>query len=73
MTAFLRTALGEQPNVGRFHCALGSLAVEEGRAEEAVASYETALELAPWRAGCRLELVRLLHLEGEAAEVSAVA
>ena len=68
--AFLQAALVEEPAVAKHHCMLGELAVGRGDENAAIASFERALELAPWRADCRLGLIEDRKARGQRKAVA---
>jgi Flp pilus assembly protein TadD len=66
--AALRAALSLDPDVSRAHNALGVIAVETGRPDEAIEHWKRAVELNPREWDTVFNLARLLRQRGRAAE-----
>ena len=60
------------PHSARFHHLLGRLELEAGQVETAAGRFERALELAPWKSDCRIDLANLLLGESRSDEAAAV-
>ena len=65
-------ALQRFPHAARFHHLAGRLELDDGRREEAARSFERALELAPWKSDCRIDLANLWLAAGRSDDVGAL-
>ncbi len=60
------------PHAGRFYHLLGRIELEAGRDEAAAGRFEKALELAPWKTECRIDLANLWLSQGRSDTVAAL-
>ena len=68
----IEAGLERFPHCARFHHLLGRLELEAGQVEAAAGRFERALELAPWKSDCRIDLANLMLGEGRTDEVAAL-
>ncbi len=68
----LEDGLERFSHCARFHHLLGRLELEAGQTEAAAGRFERALELAPWKSDCRIDLANLMLGEGRGDDVAAL-
>lgn len=60
------------PHAARFHHLLGRVELADGDSEAAAAGFRRALELAPWKSDCRIDLANLFLSEERLDDVGAL-